>query len=130
MHGFNPAMHIVHAPDTPAAEEISFADFLKVDIRAGTIRAAREYPEARNPAYILEVDFGPGVGIRRSIAQITRRYSTSELVGQRVMGVVNFPPRQIGKLRSEVLLLGFPDADEAIALAQTAEDVPDGARLS
>ena len=93
-------MHLTHDPDAPAAEEIGFDDFLKVDIRLGTIVEAEPFPEARNPSFKLRIDFGPGVGVRRSAAQITTLYTTSELAGSRVMAVVNFPPRQIGKIMS------------------------------
>ena len=123
-------MHIVHDPGTPAADPISFADFLKVDVRAGTVQSATRFPEARNPSYILMIDFGPAIGVRKSAAQITERYTPEELVGRRVIAVVNFPPRQIGPIRSEVLVLGFADANGAIVLATTADDIPDGARLA
>lgn len=123
-------MHLLHDPAAPAADPIAFADFLKVDIRAGTVRSAEPFAAARNPSYILMIDFGPGIGVRKSAAQITQRYAPDDLVGRRVMAVVNFPPRQIGPIRSEVLVLGFADADGAIVLATTAAGVPDGARLA
>lgn len=123
-------MHIDHSPDTWAADPITFDDFLKVDIRAGTIRTCSPFPEARKPSYILMIDFGPTIGVRKSSAQITGRYAPEALVGRRVVAVVNFPPRQIGPIRSEVLVLGFADDNGAIVLATTADDVPDGARLA
>ena len=110
-------------------ETISFDDFLKVDIRTGTVVEARSFPEARKPAIILVIDFGPEIGVKKSSAQITVRYRPEELVGRQVMAVVNFPPRQIGPLRSEVLTLGFEDKDGAIVLAAIDQPVPNGKRL-
>ncbi len=112
-----------------AAEQIGFDDFLKVDIRVGRLTAVEDFPEARKPAYRLTVDFGPDIGERRSSAQITELYTREELVGRRVMAVVNFPPRQIGPVRSEVLVLGFSDEQGRVALAVPDKDVPLGARL-
>lgn len=123
-------MHIVHDPNAPASEEISFDEFLKVDIRVGTVRTAAPLPKARNPAYVLTIDFGLGIGTRKSAAQITVRYTADELIGRRVLAVVNFPPRQIGPVKSEVLVLGLADPNGAIALAMVEPDVPDGARLA
>jgi len=123
-------MHITHDPATPAAAEIAFEDFLEVDIRAGTIREAMPFPEARNPSYRLVIDFGPGIGLKKSAAQITERYAIEDLRGKRVIAVVNFPPRQIGPTRSEVLVLGFPDETGAIVLVTPEATVPDGARLA
>jgi tRNA-binding protein len=123
-------MHMTHEPDSPAAETIGFDDFLKVDIRAGRIVEAETFPEARKPAYRLRIDFGPAIGVKTSSAQITQHYTPETLVGRRVMGVVNFPPRQIGPVRSEVLLLGFADAEGHIVIAQAEADVPIGARLA
>ncbi len=110
-------------------DTIAFDDFLKVDIRAGRVTRAEPFPEARKPAYKLWIDFGPEIGERRSSAQITEHYSPEDLVGRMVMGVVNFPPRQIGPMRSEVLVLGFADENGAVVLAQPQQDVPVGARM-
>lgn len=109
--------------------EISFDDFLKVDIRTGTIIEARDFPEARKPAIILVIDFGPEIGVKKSSAQITVHYTPEDLVGRQIMAVVNFPPRQIGPIRSEVLTLGFEDPDGAIVLAATDKPVPNGQKL-
>ena len=108
---------------------IVFDDFMKVDIRIGTILAAEPFPEARKPAIKMRIDFGPDVGEKKSSAQITVHYTPDELVGRKVMAVVNFPPRQIGKFMSEVLVLGYMDTEGAIVLAVPDKDVPDGARL-
>ena len=110
-------------------DEISFDDFLKVDIRTGRITRAEAFPEARKPAYKLWIDFGPELGERKSSAQVTVRYKPEELIGRLVMAVVNFPPRQIGPVRSEVLVLGFADAEGAVVLATPDMDVQIGARL-
>lgn len=114
--------------DAPAPE-IDFDDFLKVDIRVGTIVDAEPFPEARKPAIKMKIDFGPDIGTKKSSAQITVHYEPSELVGRQVMAVVNFPPRQIGPMRSEVLTLGFADAGGDIVLAAIDKPVPDGRRL-
>lgn len=108
---------------------ITYDDFAKVDIRVGQITRAEPYPEARKPAYKLWVDFGPEIGEKRSSAQITRHYTTEGLVGRLVMGVVNFPPRQIGKVMSEVLVLGTPDAEGEVVLLTPDKDVPLGGRM-
>jgi tRNA-binding protein len=111
------------------SETISFDDFLKVDIRTGTVVEARPFPEARKPAIILLIDFGPGLGVKKSSAQITVHYTPEDLVGRQVMAVVNFPPRQIGPLKSEVLTLGFEDENGAIVLAAIDKPVPNGRKL-
>lgn len=110
--------------------ETPFETFLALDIRAGTVTRAEPFPEARRPAIKLWVDFGADLGVRKSSAQITERYTPEGLVGAKVMAVVNFAPRQIGPFMSEVLVLGFPDKDGAIVLARPEAPVPDGARLA
>ena len=109
--------------------EISFDDFQKVDIRAGRILRAEPFPEARKPAYKLWLDFGPGIGERKSSAQITAHYTLEELPGRMVLAVVNFPPCQIGKFMSEVLVLGVPDAAGEVVLLKPDLDVAPGARM-
>ncbi|WP_172327318.1 tRNA-binding protein [Mangrovicoccus sp. HB161399] len=109
--------------------EATFDDFMKIDIRVGQIVRAEAFPEARKPAYKLWVDFGPEIGEKRSSAQITVHYALEDLPGKRVMGVVNFPPRQIGKVRSEVLVLGVPDENGDVVLMVPDKEVPLGGRL-
>jgi tRNA-binding protein len=108
---------------------IDYDDFLKVDIRVGRIVAAEPYPEARKPALKLRIDFGPEIGEKRSSAQITTHYQPDSLIDRQVLAVVNFPPRQIGKFMSEVLVLGVPDAEGEVVLLQPSQDVPIGGRL-
>ena len=122
-------MHLAHDPAAPPREAIAFDDFLKVDIRVGTVIAAEPYPEARKPTLKLRIDFGPGVGEKRSLAQVAALYSPEELVGRQVAAVVNFPPRQIGKAMSEVLTLGFADAEGRVVLFAPDKPVPNGSRL-
>ncbi len=111
------------------APTITYDDFMKVDIRVGTVVEAEPYPEARKPAIKLRIDFGPDIGIKRSSAQLTVHYTPEQLVGRQVAAVVNFPPRQIGKLMSEVLTLGFPDEAGAVVLFSPDLKVPNGGRL-
>ncbi len=111
------------------ADEITYGDFEKVDIRVGTIVEAETFPEARKPAYKLKIDFGPEIGVKKSSAQITVHYTLDQLIGRQVLGVVNFPPRQIGPVRSEVLTLGFEDDNGAIVLASVTQGVPNGRKM-
>ncbi len=109
--------------------DLTFDDFLKVDIRKGTVTAAEPYPEARKPAIKLWVDFGGELGVKKSSAQLVAHYTPEELVGKQVMAVVNFPPRQIGKFMSEILVLGVPDGEGEVVLLTPDKQVPDGGRL-
>ena len=122
-------MHVNHDPTASAGAAISFDEFLKVDVRVGTIISVELFPEARKPAFKLVIDFGPAIGTKRSSAQITEHYRPEDLVGRQVAAVVNFPPRQIGKFMSEVLTLGFPDADGNVVLFAPDQIVPNGGRL-
>lgn len=111
------------------ADKISFDDFLKVDVRVGTVVAAEPFPQARKPAIKLWIDFGPEIGEKKSSAQITVHYAPEELIGRQVAAIVNFPARQIGKFMSEVLVLGFSDASGAIVLIGPDKPVPNGERM-
>src|SRR5262245_29901799 len=109
--------------------EISYADFERVDIRVGTVVSAEPNPRARKPAYILKLDFGPDFGVKKSSAQLTELYRPEDLVGRQVAAVMNFPPKQIGPLMSEVLVLGFPDNSGAVVLVGVDKPVPNGGKL-
>ncbi|MEM5517743.1 tRNA-binding protein [Henriciella sp. AS95] len=122
-------MHKVDLPGNPPEAETDFDTFRKLDIRVGTVLEAAPLEGARKPAIRLLIDFGPGVGEKKSSAQITEHYDPDQLIGRQVMAVVNFPPRQIGKFMSQVLTLGFPDDRGAIVLGGTDSPVPNGARL-
>jgi len=122
-------MHLSHQPEAPAADTIGFEDFLKIDIRVGTIVAAEDFPEARKPSYRLRIDFGPAIGVKKSCAQIAANYALDALVGRQVAAVVNFPPRQIGPAMSEVLTLGFADDAGEVVLFAPDSPVPNGSRL-
>lgn len=121
-------MHVAHDQSAPAAAEIAFDDWLKVDIRVGTIVAAEPFPQARKPSLILTIDFGPTIGRKRSSAQIAQ-YARETLVGRQVAAVVNFRPRQIGPMMSEVLTLGFPGPDSEVVLIAPDATVSNGGRL-
>ena len=114
---------------TTESEWISYADFLKVDIRVGTVVACEPFPEARKPAYKLRIDFGPDIGTRKSSAQVVDLYTRDDLVGRQVAAVVNFPPKQIGRFMSEVLVVGFADVAGAVSLVSVDPPVPNGGRL-
>ena len=117
------------ASSSSPAAQIAYADFEKVDIRVGTIVKAEPFPQARKPAFKLQIDFGAPIGIKRSSAQITVNHELDELVGRQVLAVVNFPPRQIGPFMSEVLTLGLPDGKGEVMLIGPAGKVPDGGRM-
>lgn len=108
---------------------IDFNDFLKVDIRVGTIKDVQDFPEARNPAYKLFIDFGDDIGERKTSAQITQNYTKDDLIGTQVAAVVNFPEKQIGKFMSQVLVLGFPDDNNNVTLVRPTKAIPNGGRL-
>ena len=108
---------------------ISYDDFARVDVRIGTVLSATPNAGARKPAYVLEIDFGPGIGRKKASAQVTELYAPEQLVGRQVAAVVNFPPKQIAQMVSEVLVLGFPDAEGRIALINVDHPVPNGARM-
>jgi tRNA-binding protein len=114
----------------PVRDTLDPAEFFKADLRVGRITAAHPFPEARKPAYKLEIDFGEPVGVKKSSAQITEHYTLEDLPGRLVVAVVNFPPRQIGPVRSEVLVLGTHDADGAVVLLDPGPDAPLGAQVS
>lgn len=122
-------MHLDHDPEAPPGETISFDDFLRVDIRVGTVIAAEVYEGARKPSFKLRIDFGPGVGERRSVGQVAALYTPEELIGRQVAAVINFPSRQIGKALSEALTLGFADVEGRVVLFSPDKPVPDGSRL-
>jgi len=122
-------MHVTHDPAAEPASPTDFDTFLKVDIRVGTILTADPFPEVRKPAFKLRIDFGDTIGVRTSSAQITEHYDVESLPGRQVAAVVNFPPRQIGKFLSQVLTLGFADADGAVILFAPDRPVPNGSRL-
>jgi len=115
--------------DKPSASSATFDDFMKIDIRAGTIVSAEPFPEARKPAFKLVIDFGPDIGTRKSSAQITELYDLEGLVGKKVMAVVNFPPRQIGPFMSEVLTLGVANSKGEVVLISPDSEAPDGSRM-
>lgn len=122
-------MHINFSSDAPAAELIEFSDFLKVDIRLGNVVEVEDFPEARNPSYKLTIDFGPVIGKKKSSAQITVHYKKEDLLHKKVLAVVNFPPRQIGKFLSEVLVLGISDQNLNVVLPSFDLQIPNGSRL-
>lgn len=121
--------HVTPDATAPAAPTIGFDDWLRADVRVGTIVEATPFPEARKPSLKLVIDFGPVIGTRKSSAQIVRHYDAASLIGRQVIAVVNFPPRQIGKFMSEVLTLGVPDADGEVVLLRPDLPVPNGGRL-
>lgn len=111
------------------ADTINYDDFARLDIRVGTVVRSEDFPEARTPAFKIWIDFGPGIGEKKTSAQVTRHYSHEQLAGRQVAAVINFPPRQIGKFMSEVLVLGFPDADGNVVMIGPDHKVPNGGKL-
>ncbi len=124
-----PSPHSLGRPFPAMQHDLTWDEFQRVELRAGTIVAVEEFPEARKPAYKIKADFGPELGIRQSSAQITTLYSRDELIGRQIIGVVNFPPKQIGPMRSEFLVTGFYRDDGAVVLAVPEREVPNGAKL-
>ena len=122
-------MHVIHDHQNPPMPTISFEDFLKVDIRIGKVIKAEIFDKAKKPAFILLIDFGPTIGLKKSSAQITEHYQAEDLVGKQVAAVVNFLPRQVGNLMSEVLTLGFSDENNHVVLFSPDHSVPNGSRL-
>jgi len=123
-------MHMDFSPNAPRCPEIGFDDFLKVDIRIGTILTVDDFPKARKPSYQMTIDFGPVIGVKKSSAQITHHYSKSDLTGRQVAAVINFPPRQIANFFSEVLTLGFADDNGHIVLIDVGQPIPNGSRMA
>jgi tRNA-binding protein len=117
------------ASEAPPRDTITYDDFLRLDVRVGTVISCEPFAEARQPAYKLRIDFGPGIGVRKSSAQVTELYRADDLIGRQVAAVVNFPPKQIGPFMSEVLVLGFPDADGRVSLITVDPPVPNGGRM-
>ncbi|NRA65695.1 MAG: tRNA-binding protein [Pseudobacteriovorax sp.] len=122
-------MHQPQDPSKAVEEIIEFEDFLKVDIRIGTVVSCEIFKEAKKPAYIIMIDFGESVGVKKSSAQITHNYTCEELVGKKIAAVINFPPRQIGPIKSQVLTLGFSDENGSVVLFSPDKEVPNGSRL-
>ena len=122
-------MHKPHDPNAPISSTITFDDFLKVEIRVGTILTAEPFPKARKPAFILTIDFGETIGIKKTSAQITTHYTCEQLISRQVAAVLNFPPRQVGPMKSEVLTLGFGDAEGEVVLFSPDQRVPNGSRM-
>ena len=122
-------MHLNHDPAAPPSDTIGFDQFLHVDLRIGTVIAAEPYPEARKPSLKLRIDFGPGIGEKKTSAQIAALYAPEDMIGRQVAAVVNFPPRQIGRFMSEVLTVGFADAAGQVVLFKPDRTVPNGSRL-